>query len=463
MSTHILLLELRMMARERAAWLLLALFAGALSYGYWNGYQLAKRNSEAAETALHGSEELQRNIRKHLSGPGKAIPVGGRRGIAMVGFLAQLPPAPLPVLATGQSDLVPASETVTLMRLTTPVSTRSEIENPSHLLAGRFDLAFVLIWLYPLFLLAFLYDLMAGDRETGTLRLALSQGISPAGWLSRRTLARALPVVVIALAATLLAGSDGYGLRLGAALAVILLYGLFWATLAAAINAVSNSAAGAATSLGAAWVAIVLVAPTLLNLAAESLYPTPSRPELVAASRQASGEAEKLGDQLLDSFYKEHPELAPPDKRADYVAMKLTEQEEVARSVAPVLEKFDKQLLRQQQTVGRWRFVSPAIVAHEALTDIAGTGYWRHRAFRGQVKEFKHAISDFYTPKAHRREPLVLADIDKMPQFTFQEEHRSDWLARVSTGLGGMLAFSAVIGCWALLSLRPRRLGAAIG
>ena len=463
MSTHIFLLELRMMARERAAWLLLALFAGALSYGYWNGYQLAKRNSEAAETALHGSEELQRNIRKHLNSPGKAIPVGGRGGIAMVGFLAQLPPAPLPVLATGQSDLVPASETVALMRLATPVDTRSEIENPSHLLAGRFDLAFVLIWLYPLFLLAFLYDLMAGDRETGTLRLALSQGISPAGWLCRRTLARALPVVVLALAATLLAGSGGYGLRLGAALAVILLYGLFWATLAVAINAVSSSAAGAATSLGAAWVAIVLVAPTLLNLAAESLYPTPSRPELVAAGRQASGEAEKRGNELIDSFYKEHPELAPPGKRADYVAMKLTEQEEVTRSVAPVLEKFDKQLKRQQQTVGRWRFVSPAIVAHEALTDIAGTGYWRHHAFRNQVKEFKQNISDFYTPRAHRREPLVLADIHRMPMFKFDEEQDFEWLARVGTGMVGILVFSAIIGAWALLSLRPGKLGLVAG
>ena len=463
MSTHIFLLELRMMARERAAWLLLALFAGALGYGYGNGYQLAKRNSEAAETALQGSEELQRNIRQHLSRPGQAIPVGGRGGISRVGFLAQLPPAPLPVLATGQSDLVSASETVALMRLATPIDTRSEIENPSHLLAGRFDLAFVLIWLYPLFLLAFLYDLMAGDRETGTLRLALSQGISPAGWLCRRTLARALPVVLLALAATLLAGSGGYGLRLGAALAVILLYGIFWASLAVAINAVSSSAAGAAASLGAAWVAIVLVAPTLLNLAAESLYPTPSRPELVAAGRQASGEAEKRGDELLDSFYKEHPELAPPDKRADYVAMKLTEQEEVAKSVGPVFDKFDKQLKQQQQTLGRWRFVSPAIVAHEALTDIAGTGYWRHHAFRNQVKAFKQDISDFYTPRAHRREPLVLADIDQMPIFEFDEEQDREWLARVGTGLAGIFVFSAIIGAWALLSLRPRKLGLVAG
>jgi len=143
--------------------------------------------------------------------------------------------------------------------------------------------------------------------------------------------------------------------------------------------------------------------------------------------------------------------------------MKLTEQEEIRRSVDPVLEKFDKQLKQQQQTVGRWRFVSPAIVAHEALTDIAGTGYWRHHAFRNQVKEFKQAISDFYTPRAHRREPLVLADIDQMPIFEFDEEQDREWLARVGTGMAGIFVFSAIIGAWALLSLRPQKLGLVAG
>ena len=145
------------------------------------------------------------------------------------------------------------------------------------------------------------------------------------------------------------------------------------------------------------------------------------------------------------------------------MAKRLTVQEEVADAVAPVLEKFDTQLALQQQTVGRWRFVSPAIAAHEALTDLAGTGYWRHRAFRSQVTEFKQAISDFYTPKVHRRQPLVLQDIDRMPTFTFVEEHDLEWLSRVGKGLAGILAFSAVIGAWALLSLRPGRLGLVTG
>ena len=71
----------------------------------------------------------------------------------------------LPLLATGQSDLSPGHETVVLWKLAAPADTRSELENPSHLMAGRFDLAFVLVWLFPLFLLALVYDLMAGDRE----------------------------------------------------------------------------------------------------------------------------------------------------------------------------------------------------------------------------------------------------------------------------------------------------------
>ena len=65
-------------------------------------------------------------------------------------------------------------------------------------------------------------------------------------------------------------------------------WSVLWVALALAVNTVSRSAANAATTLGAAWVLLVLVAPTLLNVVVETLYPTPSRPELVAAGRKAS-------------------------------------------------------------------------------------------------------------------------------------------------------------------------------
>ena len=458
MTSHLFKLELRLLARERAAWVLLALFAAALGYGLWNGGRVAGRQREVAAAIAQDTEAFQTQVRQHLGQ--QAI---DPKAIAGRGTMAVLPPAPLPLLATGQSDLTPDHESVVLWKLAASGDTRSELENPSHLLAGRFDLAFVLVWLYPLFLLALVYDLMAGDRESGTLRLALSQGITPWRWLARRALARSLPMLTLAALATLVAGffggPGGIGLRLMLALAVVLAYGLFWVALAIAVNAVARSAASAATSLGAAWVLLVLVAPTLLNVTVETLYPTPSRPELVAAGRKASGEAEKRGGELLNSFYRDHPELAPPGQQADFAAQHLTVQSEVGRAVGPVRQKFDAQLARQQTAVGQWRFLSPAIATHEALTDLAGTGYWRHRAFRDQVNAFKKSVADFYTPKIHRRESLTMADYERLPRFQFREESANAWLNRAGAGLGGVLALSAILGALAWRNLRPARLG----
>lgn len=458
MTSRLFRLELRLLARERATRVLLALFAAALAYGLWNGSSLAHRQREIAAALTQDSEQFQTQLLNHL-----AQQSVDPKAIAGRGTTALLPPAPLPLLATGQSDLSPGHETVVLWKLAAPADTRSELENPSHLMAGRFDLAFVLVWLYPLFLLALVYDLMAGDREAGTLRLALAQGIAPCRWMARRALARALPMLTIAALATLAAGFfDGTGdtsARLAFAVTVVLAYGLFWVALAAAVNAVARSAASAATALGGAWVLLVLVAPTLLNVTVETLYPTPSRPELVAAGRKASDEAEKRGGELLNSFYRDHPELAPPGQEADFAAQHLTVQGEVGRAVEPVRRKFDAQLARQQTAVGQWRFLSPAIAMHEALTDLAGTGYWRHRAFREQVGGLRLAVADFFTPFIHKREPITRADFDKFPRFEFREEPAGVWMARVVSSLAGMLALTGALGLWAWRSLRPARLG----
>ncbi len=191
MTSHLFRLELRLLTRERAAWVMMVLFAALLAYGLWNGGALAQRHREVATALAQDEAEFQRQLRNHL-----AQQSVDPKAVAGRGTTAVLPPAPLPLLATGQSDLSPGHENVVLWKLAAPGDTRAELENPSHLMAGRFDLAFVLVWLYPLFLLALIYDLMAGDREAGTLRLALAQGVTPARWMARRALARGLPMLI---------------------------------------------------------------------------------------------------------------------------------------------------------------------------------------------------------------------------------------------------------------------------
>jgi len=450
-------LEIRLFFAERSAWFLVLLFAIVLGYGFVNGASVGKAARDTARELETETFKWNAQVRQVLER--QAL---DPRQVASRPSSAILPPAPLPALAVGQSDLQSAHEPILLWRLETPSDSRFELENPARLLAGRFDLAFVLVWLLPLFLLAAAYDFCALDRETGSLRMVLAQGVSPWRWAFRRALARGTPLLALAIGATLLTvmetGAHGVGPRVLYAAAVVLAYAVFWLALAALINGYARSAAAAATAAGAAWVGFVLVMPTLLNVLVESLHPSPSRAELIAESRKASAAAEQRGSELATSLYRDHPELAPPGMQIDMMSRMLAVQDEVGRAMHPVKERFEQAILSQQLVVDLWRFASPAIAAHEALTDLAGTGYWRHRAFQEQVAEFKRELHAYYSPMFHRRQPMTQADLAKFPSFTFVEEPPARWKTRVATSVLGIVALAALMACAAAARMSASKL-----
>lgn len=446
--------ELRLLLRDRAAWALVLLFAGVLAYALWNGADLARRQRDTARAIEQSTAAFDKQVREVLG-----VQAIDPRQLARQPLTASFTPAPLPLLASGQADLAPMHESVSLFRLEQPSDARVEIENPSRLLAGRFDLAFVLVWLFPLFLLALAYDLIAGDRESGTLRMVLARGVAPWKWIAVRAIARGAPVLALALAATLLSGwsaDAAVGARLAFACAVVLAYGLFWLAVAALVNGFAKSAASAASAAGAAWVGIVLVIPTWLNVLVESLHPMPSRAELVASAREASGDAERRGNEVLNSFYKDHPEWMPPGMQADFMQQLLAQQDEVGRAIDPVRERFAAELRDQQSMVETWRFLSPAIATHEALTDLAGTGYWRTEAFRAQVAAFKQRVEDFYAPRIHGNKPITKDDLAALPRFTFAEEPDAAWQGRVLASIAGKLGLVMLVLLIALRRISAR-------
>ena len=85
-------------------------------------------------------------------------------------------PGPLAALAVGQGDLYPYYFKMTNRSKQTFIN-NDEIENPTNLLAGRFDLGFVTVFLFPLLILAMSYNLISAEREQGTLAMALAQPV----------------------------------------------------------------------------------------------------------------------------------------------------------------------------------------------------------------------------------------------------------------------------------------------
>ncbi|RUL82808.1 ABC transporter permease [Tautonia sociabilis] len=454
MLARIMRHEARVLAADRSLWALAGLLAAVVAYGALNGASWAETRRAALEAAA--AEEAARfdELRRRLGSPGDAIGVGALEvGRSSGARYAAMPPGLLAALVVGQSDLLPSYVKVTTDGRQS-LDGADEIENPTHLLTGRFDLGFVIVVLYPLAILALSFDLLSAEKERGTLALVLSQPVSLRQVVLGKVLLRGLLVVGLAVAISMVGlavggGASGPGVlaRAGLWMAVVAAYGAFWFALAVAVNAMGRGSSANALILAGIWLALVAVVPALVNVAVKAVHPVPSRAELVQALREASDEAQAEGSRLKARYFEDHPELAGGDVDADeYAVQALAVQEAVEASVRDIQGRFEAQLARQQAMVDRLRFLSPAIVTVEALQDVAGTGAARARHFAGQVEAFHESYRAFFRPRILRAEPIGPKDLDAIPAFTFREEPLPGVAGRVALGLAGLVLPAVLVG-----------------
>lgn len=453
------------LVRERAAWAILALFALAVGYGALGGGLFVRAERRAVEaTRLEESARFTK-LREELAAIAAGAPVrhaADPRSPHIVGRelgkrAATLPPGPLAPVSIGQRDLLPHTVFVTTQARLADEADAGDASSPTRRMSGAFDLAFVWVFLLPLVIIALSYDLLSGERERGTLDLVLSQPVSLASFVLGKALQRAGILVVVVLVLGLLGPALGGGhlLAEGGPLRVLLYAGLlisysaFWFAAAVLVNAWGRSSAGNALSLVGLWLGLVVVVPGLVSVAVDAIHPPPSRVTLVNLAREAASEAEAKASVLEGDHGKDAA------RAMDRTARRAIEvQEDLERRVTPVVEAFGEQLSRQQALVDRLRFVSPAIVLHEGLNEVAGSGVSRHRHFAEQVERFHEEHKRFYFDRIRRGAELSAADYDAMPRFEHREEPGSAVAGRVGVGLLGLLLPAAGLVAFAIAGLR---------
>ena len=434
--------EFRLLTRERSLWLVGSLFVLLVGYALVNGvWQTSLRDK--AQAALVANDIETRASQSALlsrvyAGVEKPTPFGNPANPAnMAGSLggqyAVMPSAALAPVALGQTDLFPSQFKVTHQSKVNFIN-NNDIENPWHLLSGHFDLAFVIVYLLPLLIFALSYNLLSAEREDGTLRLLLSQPLSLATLIAGKIALRAavlLGAAVLVPLAVLLVVRPQAGSALGITFwwaALVGVYALFWFAAVVAVNAFGKASATNAMVLIIGWVLLVLVAPVLLNLAVTHASPAPSRAELSTRTRVITADAMARNARLLSTDYKhvDQPDvLMPKDGKLEMSGRALASykiQREVDDLIQPELDRFDAQQEAQQRLVARFSSVSPAAVAYEGLTALAGTGQRRQAHFMAQIAAHHKAWKAFFHPRIDAGLALTAADMARIPAFQWREE-----------------------------------------
>jgi ABC-2 type transport system permease protein len=467
--------EGRVLLADRTLWLVSVLFLALVSYGLYNGAAQAAVKERALATALEAQQRGEQSRRDLLTRilAGQAIPdpfanpadpasMGGGYGARY----AYMPISPLAPLAFGQSDLLADYYRVTQSSKVTFIYD-TEIENPWNLMSGHFDLSFVVVYLLPLLIFALTYNFLSAEREHGTLRMLLSQPIGLPALVGGKILVRAgvllgWAVLVPIASMTILrpeARSSDQLWSLVAWGAFVTAYGALWFALAVAVNAFGRSSATNALILIGTWILTVLVIPVLLNLSVATASPAPSRTELATRTRLATIDALARHADLLatDYRYAEDPTLLiPRDGKIEIAArrkgMFLVERD-VDQALDAVLASFQRQLEGQQRLVARYGALSPAIVAHEGLTALAGSGLRRHLYFQQQIDAFHKRWRAFFEPRMLNGLAIAVEDLDRIPTFAWQEEDPVVVRGGVAVGLAQLLVPTfglLALGLWRL-------------
>ncbi len=227
-------------------------------------------------------------------------------------------PAPLSVFAKGLEDSLPSYLGMTRNGITQgPPPTFSA---PLSQLLGHLDFLFVVGTVFSLLALLFTFDAVAGERETGTIRITLSNAVPRDLFLWSKLIGSYLVFVVSFLVSFLLGllllvwqgfplGESDIFLRVLGLTSISLLYIAVFFVIGTAISTYLDSAKTALIVAFTVWVFAVLITPRLGFLAAKVIAPA-------RTAQSVYMEKKALRDDLKAELEKEKMKLImeiPPD------------------------------------------------------------------------------------------------------------------------------------------------------
>jgi len=424
-------LEFKLFLRSASAWIgILVLLITGFAGLYFGKTFIDKQNQAIEKAAVLQQKNTQNNV-EHF---GKDIGLfffHNKFSMANV-------PQPWAAFANGQRDVNPYLISATMLALEGQIYD-TEITNPVSLLFGNMDLSFVFIYLFPLVIIALVYNLIAEERESGIWPLLKSQTnqLSKLIWkkLMVRTVAIYSTSIVLFLAAILYLHLP-IDQNLLAVTVINWLYLAFWFAVSFFVISLSKSSNYNASILVALWVLLCVVLPASLNLVLSQKYSVPEALQNVINQREGYHEKWDMPKEVtMKPFFEHYPQLKqypfPADKTFSwfwYYGMQQMGDDQALESRKAVAEKLK---LRQHFTSIAALFL-PTIQTQLGVNEVAGTDLNAHLAFQEAYRSFHEQTRLQFYPAIFLEHKIETTNVTKKKLVQFHSVSVQDWAKLVS-------------------------------
>jgi ABC-2 type transport system permease protein len=360
-------------------------------------------------------------------------------------------PTAFTALSIGQKDNYPYYHNLWLLNnvYTNPLE---EIRNPDKLLIGNFDLAFVLIYLLPLWIIAFSYNVLSAEKENRTDILLKIYSPSLPHVVAHKLVFRFL----ITGGAVLLLGVVGFLVNripitsqwssMLAWLLVSLFYTSFWFLLVYWVVSFGSSSTWSALTLMATWLVLLLLIPSILNYYLSTLNSDTERVTLVTVDRDEDDKLWELpAGEIIASFHKAVPTFSPPifpvvDSANQRFAAFIELSQRQNNAAGEAIDTQQK--AAYEQTLG-FNWVNPVYTALNAFNQLAGTEVNHYLAYIQAVKAYQQQRRYFIFNYMLSTKPFRKEQYLQFPEFTFVTTPAT--LGRIMQVSWPLLLWSAVL------------------
>lgn len=465
--------ELRVLTRDRTLVFALPLYVVILLYGVLSGTgwkeRLQERTDAAVSSANENTERRTRILEEMLSGKREYRFADDPRvaGVfaRLMGFeMATKPPSATAAIAVGQSDVEPSYLRVQWKSMFKQTNV-DEIASPRILETGPMDLGFVIVYLYPLLIIALSYNILSSERESGTQTLLLSQPVSVSQFVVAKVLLRGAVVIGTGTLVTtvgLLAWNPdildaGSMWRIAGFVLAMGLYGAFWFGVSVLVNAFMAKSATNALVMIVSWIALVVVVPAAVNLVGKSLYPLPSRIEMVNALREGEEAArhEVNHGRIFSADLLARGEEAALEEGTMILMKRILPLEQRSEELAaPIFNEFERQKSMQRGFAARMRFFSPATVVQAALNSLADNSESSFASYASQVVDYQKEWRGYFLPFAMEGRRMTVTELKSFPRFEYRPVDGDSVLRDVSISLLVLLVHICMVFSAGFLFLR---------